>query len=83
MGVKVNGARTFLHALYTACRMSRIPGFQAGLSRILGTTNYNAVNAVWVPLCEVIDELVGLDIWFNQKDLVDDDSTGEDTPLGG
>lgn len=78
MGTIRNGARTFLTIMAKACRLSKLPGFRAGLISILGSSNATQFFNLWDPLCAFIDVLVGVDNWYNQIDRVDDDFTGED-----
>lgn len=83
MGLRRNGARTFLYVVQHACRLSRTPGFQTGLLNILGEEHGTTVFAGWEVFCAIIDTLVSTDNWYNQKDHTDDDSDGEDAaPLG-
>ena len=82
MGVSRNGARTFLNVMAKACKLSRLPGFRAGLNTILGTANATELFGLWEPLCLFVDGLVALDNFYNQKDTADDDSTGEDFTPG-
>ena len=82
MGLKRNGARTFLDGMGKACQLSRMPGFRVGLNTILGTANATEMYTLWEPLCLFVDGLVALDNFFNQKDTADDDSTGEDFTPG-
>jgi hypothetical protein len=79
MGNIRNGARSFLDVIAAACKLSRLPGFRTGLDRILGTGNAAAVYEVWEPLCIVVDGLIAGDDYYNRKDHVDTDSSGEDT----
>lgn len=79
MGTTRNGARTFLDTIAKACRLSRLPGFRTGLDRILGTGNAAAIFNVWEPFCLVVDGIIAGDDWFNRKDHIDTDSSGEDT----
>lgn len=78
MGSIRNGARTFLRVMANACRLSHLPGFQAGVIKILGSDTAGSFFALWNPLCEFVDGLVSLDNWYNQKDYQNDDSDGED-----
>lgn len=79
MGALRNGARTFLNVIAKACQLSRIPGFKVGLNKILGTSQADALMAVWEPLCALVDTLIAADNYFNQVDRQDDDGAGEDT----
>lgn len=81
MGLTRNGARTFLNLMAKACKMSRLPGFRAGVISVLGPEAATNILGLWDPLCAAIDVLIGLDNWYNQRDTADDDSTGEDTGL--
>jgi hypothetical protein len=78
MGFSRNGARTFLDVIAKACRLSRLPGFQGGLVRILGTTAYEELIAVWEPFCTVVDALIAVDNWYNKKDAAAEDDAGGD-----
>lgn len=82
MGQHRNGARTFLELMAKACKMSRMPGFQAGLNLILGPGVASDVMSLWMPLCTFIDGLISLDNFFNQRDTANDDGAGEDAPVG-
>lgn len=82
MGTKVNGARSFLNLLEKACQMSRMRGFRTGLNGILGTETATALLAVWEPACLVVDAIVAVDNFFNQRDTQNDDGAGEDGALG-
>ena len=79
MGDIRNGARTFLNLMAKACKLSRLPGFRSGLDRILGSDTAGSFFALWDPLCNFVDGLVGVDNWFNQRDYQPDDGDGEDT----
>lgn len=81
MGTQRNGARTFLRVLWHACRLSKMPGFNVGLVKILGNEQATALLAAWDVACAIIEYLVANDNWFDQLDTVEDDGTGEDTPL--
>ena len=83
MGSIRNGARTFLVGMAYACKLSRMPGFRNGLRSILGSENGDAVFALWEPLCLIVDSLIAADNYFNRKDYLDDDDTGEDEIEGG
>lgn len=78
MGTYRNGARTFLNLLAKICQLSRLPGFRAGLDRILGGENGAQLWALFDPLCALVDTLIATDNYFNQKDRQEDDGTGED-----
>lgn len=78
MGIQRNGARTFLNVLKHACDLSRLPGFRSGLGTILAEINAAELYDAWLVVCGLIDYLVATDNWYNQKDRVDDDATGED-----
>lgn len=79
MGITRNGARTFLDVIQKACKLSRLPGFKTGLIKILGSGNGNAIFDAWEPFCAIVDGLIAGDDYFNRKDHVDTDSSGEDT----
>lgn len=79
MGLTRNGARTFLNIMAKACKLSHLPGFRAGVNRILGSDTAGSFFVLWDPLCAFVDGLVGLDNWYNQFDRQNDDSDGEDT----
>jgi hypothetical protein len=81
MGIKVNGARTWLNVLRYACRLSRLPGFLTGLNAILGSDRAASWVAAWEPLCLLVDAMVAADDYFNQRDTVNDDGPGEDAPF--
>ena len=79
MGVNRNGARSYLDVIQKACKLSRLPGFRTGLTRILGTGNSAALFDAWEPFCLIVDGIIAGDDYFNRKDHVDTDSSGEDT----
>ena len=79
MGVNRNGARSNLDVIQKACKLSRLPGFRTGLTRILGTGNSAALFDAWEPFCLIVDGIIAGDDYFNRKDHVDTDSSGEDT----
>lgn len=70
------GARTFLEFARSACRLSHIPGFKAGLDRILGNNASNQLYAVWTPFCTTLEELMALDDYFNKIDMTAPDVGG-------
>lgn len=72
MGTQRNGARTVLNLLQKCCKLSRLPGFRAGVTSILGTTDAATFFPVWDALCAVVDVLVGADNFFNQVDFQDE-----------
>lgn len=78
MGVIRNGARSFLDLAQKMCKLSRIPGFRAGLNAIVGADAALALFNTWEPFCLVVDGLIGLDNWYNKQDYVNDDAAGED-----
>lgn len=83
MGTTRNGARTYLDVIAKACKLSRLPGFRTGLRQILGTTDADALFAVWEPLCLFVDFLLSTDDWYNKRDATLPDNTdGEDAPFG-
>lgn len=84
MGFNRNGARTFLDVIAKACKLSRLPGFQGGLRRILGNAEADTLLAVWEPFCAVVDILVATDNWYNKRDHVDEspDDASEDGSSG-
>jgi len=59
--------------------LSRLPGFRSGLTRILGTGNSAALFDAWEPFCLIVDGIIAGDDYFNRKDHIDTDSSGEDT----
>ena len=77
MGDIRNGARTFLNLLQKCCKLSHLPGFRLGVSRILGAGS-DSFFVVWDPLCAVVDTLVAADNWFNQVDYHADVADNED-----
>lgn len=79
MGTRRNGARSLLDLMAKCCKLTRLPGFSGGLTAILGSTNAAQFMALWVPLCALVDSFVAADNFFNQRDMQDDDGTGEDT----
>lgn len=84
MGFNRNGARTFLDVIAKACKLSRLPGFRGGLVRILGTTSYEQLIAVWEPFCAVVDTLIAVDNWYNKKDAqAEDDAGGDEDGVAG
>lgn len=82
MGKTRNGARSFLDFMKDACKMSRMPGFQTGLNDILGPGVASDVMSLWAPLCALIDGMIALDNFFNQRDTANDDGAGEDAAVG-
>lgn len=80
MGAVRNGARTFLYILHKACKLSRLPGFNAGVTKILGEGTGGTLLALWVPLCAFVDTLVAADEYFNQIDYVPEHEGDEDAP---
>ena len=78
MGFQRNGARTFLDVMNKACKLSHLPGFRAGLGRIVGEAQADSIYGLWTPLCSVIEALVATDNYFNQRDRQNDDAAGED-----
>lgn len=81
MGNIRNGARTVLNILAQACRLSRLPGFRAGINGILGA-NGAGFFAVWDPMCAFVETLIGLDNWYNQIDTTTQTGGGEDQSFG-
>lgn len=79
MGVTRNGARSYLDVIQKACKLSRLPGFRTGLTKILGTGNAAALFDAWEPFCLIVDGIIAGDDYFNRKDHIDTDSSGEDT----
>jgi hypothetical protein len=67
-----------LNLMAKACKMSRLPGFNAGLTQILGEANSNAFLELWTPLCEYVDALISFDNWFNQIDYDQETEGSED-----
>lgn len=83
MGLRRNGARSFLEVAQLCCKFSRMPGFRTGLDAILGSDTAGDLLDAFEPFCALIDFLVARDNWYNQKDHTDDDTAGEDAaPLG-
>jgi hypothetical protein len=84
MGFNRNGARTFLDVIAKACQLSRLPGFQGGVRRILGNSEAETLFAVWEPFCAVVDILIATDNWYNKRDHSDEapDGDGEDGTSG-
>jgi hypothetical protein len=78
MGSIRNGARSFLDLMAKACKLSRLPGFRAGLNTILGTTTAAEFFALWEPLCAFVEVLIGLDNWYNQIDASQEEPQSED-----
>ena len=82
MGVKRNGARSFLDLSAKICKLSRMPGFNTGLDNILGSDTAGDLRDAFAIFCTAIDFLVATDNWFNQIDFVDEALIGgEDTGL--
>lgn len=82
MGVTRNGARTFLDIAVKACRLSHMPGFRAGLRKILGTDAGDQLYEFWTPFCLYVESLTSLDNFFNMKDALSPDlAGGEDVAL--
>ena len=78
MGDFRNGARTTLNLLGKICRLSRLPGFRAGIGHILGATVAADFFIVFDPLCSLVDTLIAADNWYNQFDYHPDASGNED-----
>lgn len=78
MGSIRNGARSFLDVLAKGCKFSRMPGFRAGLTLILGANDAQTLMSLWEPACAFVDTLIAADNFFNQKDATDTDASGED-----
>ena len=78
MGTIRNGARSFLNLMAKACKLSKLPGFRAGLNTILGEGIATDFFALWDPLCAFVDGLIGLDNWYNQIDATAEVPSGED-----
>lgn len=78
MGEIRNGSRSFLNLLAKACKMSRMRGFNVGLTAILGPSNAAALSDVWEPLCGFVEGLIGFDNWFNQIDYSQETEDSED-----
>jgi len=76
MGFNRNGARLFLDVIAKACKLSRLPGFEGGLRRILGNEQAVTLLGVWAPFCAVVDALIAVDDWYNKKDANDETDTG-------
>lgn len=79
MGITRNGARSFLDLVLKCCKLSHLPGFRSGLAKILGTGNSAAILGAWDPFCLIVEGIVAGDDYFNRKDHIDTDSSGEDT----
>lgn len=82
MGEIRNGARSFLNLASKMCKLSRLPGFRAGLNQIVGPDAALALFNTWDPFCIVVDGLIGLDNWYNKQDHAKDDASGEDLADG-
>lgn len=84
MGITRNGARTFLTVGLQACRLSHIPGFRAGLNKILSPTVATELWGFWEPFCQYLESLAALDDYFNKRDatLPDTAEGDEDGPFG-
>lgn len=78
MGQERNGSRTFLNLLRDACKMSHLPGFRAGLTKILGPDDAATVYALWTPLCGAVEAIISLDDHFNQIDYRAEQEGDED-----
>lgn len=83
MGVKRNGARTFLNILWKACKLSRLPGFETGIRSILRPVDAGNVLNGWITFCSIIDGIVAVDNWYNQKDHEETEAEegSEDAPM--
>ena len=84
MGARRNGARTFLDVLQAACKLSHLPGFRAGLDKILSPTVSAELFGFWEPCCQYIESLIALDDYWNKRDatLPDAAEGDEDGPFG-
>lgn len=80
MGTIRNGARGALNAIQKACKLSRTPGWRTGITVILGSDVAPDFFAVWDPLCVFVDDLIGIDNWFNQIDYSQETGGSEDIP---
>lgn len=76
MGAQRNGARTMLDIIQKACRLSHLPGFTNGITRILGPSDGATFMALWVPLCALADQLIALDDHFNRVDATTPSPSG-------
>lgn len=77
MGTTRNGARETLNLLAKICKLSRLPGFNAGVISILGTTDGNALLNKIALVCTLVDSLIAGDNFYNQIDYVRE-GAGED-----
>lgn len=82
MGSQRNGARTMLEIIAKACKLSRLPGFRAGVAQILGNDVATTFLEFWDPLCLYVDSLIALDNYFNKKDAADEGESEDGVPVG-
>jgi hypothetical protein len=83
MGVNRNGARSFLDLVQKMCKLSHLPGFKAGLNKILGPDAGTELWGFWNPFCLYVESLIALDDHFNRRDATLPDIDGsEDAPFG-
>jgi hypothetical protein len=78
-----NGARTFLEVVKHACHLSHIPGFRAGLTRILGAEPADTLYGFWTPFCSYVESLIALDDFFNKRDATPGTDTADDSEDSG
>lgn len=69
MGLKRNGAATWVKYIQLACKLSHLPGFKGGLDRMIGVTNSDNFYSLWTPLCEAIELYTATDDWPFKKDV--------------
>lgn len=73
-----SGARTFLEVAKKACQLSHIPGFRAGLRRIIGAAPADELWGFWEPFCQYVESLIALDDYFNKRDATPGTDIAED-----
>lgn len=78
-----SGARTFLDVVKKACQLSHIPGFRAGLRRILGVAPADELFGFWEPFCQYVESLIALDDFFNRRDATPGTDTAADSEDSG
>jgi hypothetical protein len=77
MGDIRNGSRTALDLMAKVCKLSRLPGFRAGMATILGE-EWTAFQVPFDALCLAVDALIAADNFYNKIDFVPETTGSED-----
>lgn len=72
------GARKYLDIIAIACKLFRLPFFKSGIIQILGDENGNAVIDNFTPFCELVEQLIISDNYYNKVDTVAEQPGDED-----